>query len=109
MDYIEIIKWVTIIVLGGVIYYLRTYTNVLDKVAEFIAMAEKEYEAYSGAGEQKMQFCIQQINNLLPKAIKVVLTDEILRSIVQNVFDQIKIYSDIQKQKLADKINEKIN
>ena len=77
---------------------------ILDFPETKVTINEKEYAAYSGAGEQKMQFCIDQINKLLPKAVKTILTDEVLRVVIQNVFDQVKAYADIQKQKLADKI-----
>lgn len=106
---IEIIKWVVIIGLGALSYYLKTYTNVSKKVANLIAEAEEMYKEYTKAGEDKMAWCIAQLNTFIPKPLKIVLTDEVLRLLIQNVFDSIQDYINVKKIELADKINEKVD
>lgn len=105
----EILKYVLIIVLGAVIVYLKEYTTVIGKITALIAEAEETYINYEKAGEEKMKFCINKLNLIIPKAFKPILTDEVLEMLIQGVFDEVKKYADIQKQKLAEKINEKIN
>ena len=109
IDYLEIIKIVLIVGLGALSYYLRTYTNVNKKATALIAEAEEQYKGYTKAGEDKINWCVTQLNKVIPKSMKLILTDEVLKSIVQNVFDNIEAYANVKKVEVADKINEKID
>ena len=105
---IEIIKYVIILVLGAVIVYLKKYTNVIQKVNEVIVEAENVYSEYENAGAKKMQFCISKLNEIIPKVLKPILTDEILEILIQSIFNEVSKYAEIQKQKLAEQINNKL-
>lgn len=109
IDYMEIIKLVLIVGLGALSYYLKTYTNVTSKVASLIAQAEEKYKDYTKAGEDKMAWCIEQLNKVIPAALKPILTDVVIEAIVQNVFDSITDYVNVKKLEVADKINEKVD
>lgn len=109
INYVEIIELVLIVGLGAISYYLKTYTNVTNKVVALIAEAEEMYKAYTKAGEDKMAWCVEQLGKLVPAILRPVLTDVVLEAIVQNVFDSIKAYVDVKKIEIADKINEQVD
>ncbi len=109
INYVEIIKMALIIGLGALSYYLKTYTNVTKKVTSLIAEAEELYKEYTKAGEDKMAWCIEQLNKIIPAILKPILSDAVLEIIVQNVFDSIQDYINVKKVVVADKINETLD
>lgn len=97
MNWYEIIGIVLILLLGATVHYFKTYTNISTKVVGLIAEAEELYKEVAKSGASKKEWCIKQLNKIIPPTLKVIFTDEILDIIIQNVFNQIKSYIEVKK------------
>ena len=106
MNYLSVIATVLMVVFGFLCAYFRTKTNVITKVSELIAQAEKEFSEITKAGTQKFQFVVDSLYEYIPKILKPLITKEMLGGIVQNTFNAIESYATTQLDKLVDKISE---
>lgn len=104
MDYVAIIMTVLTIVFGFLCTYLRTKTEITSKVAELITQAEETYQNFTGCGTVKFTLVVDTLYSYIPKALRFIITKDMLGVIVQNTFDSIEAYAKTQLDKLVDKV-----
>ena len=91
------------IVLGFVAIYFKTRTNIVEIAAEKIAEAEEKYKDIMKAGSLKQEFVVDFIYNTIPAPMKLFFNKDIIRSLVQSVFDQVSRYAITQLDKIFNK------
>ena len=64
--------------------------NLIEQAIKFIEEAEGETEL---SGPEKMDLVIGWMKDIVPRLFKVVFTDDVLKAIAQNVFDDMKKYA----------------
>lgn len=96
----DIIVSIVTIILGAVIFYLRTKTNIINKAGDYITEAEKAYIDVNKSGSLKMDYCIEKLYSIVPIVLKTVFSKEVIQIIVQGVFDTMKQYVEIGLSKI---------
>ena len=81
----------------------ETQQAIWKNAPELIAEAEQAYASVEKAGQQKMQMCIDAILPMIPEAVAGLFTGDIIRSIVQTVFNSMKEFADFAVDKAAEK------
>ena len=69
---------------------------------EFIVEAEKRFNS----GDEKMNYCIEKIAMLVPLPFQIFVTGDMIKKLIQAVFDNIKValdYRPIHPEKEANK------
>ena len=100
------------ILLGFIVVYLKTRTNIIEMAQEKISEAETEYANVMKAGSLKQEFVVNAIFNVIPAPMRVIFTKETIRGLVQTTFDAAQKYAYTQLDKIfnkdkEDKIEEK--
>lgn len=80
----------------------ETQQAIWKNAPELIAEAEQAYASVEKAGQQKMQMCIDAILPMIPEAVAGLFTGDIIRSIVQTVFNSMKEFADFAVDKAAE-------
>lgn len=92
MEIITIVKIATLIMLIAIIIIkllLEIKKKGLREVAiSYIVKAEDMYR--KGDNEGKMSYVIKELKNYIPLPFSLFITEEALRELIQNVFDNIK-------------------
>lgn len=108
MDYIEIIKTILMIVLGGLAIYFKCNEQLQKKVAEITAKAiilikeaEEIYNDGTKQGGERFEWVVNELYKLIPTPLNKIITKSMIAEIVQSTFDEIKSYTDIQLDKLT--------
>lgn len=91
------------IILGFMVFYFKTKTNIINTAVEKIGEAEETYKDYVKAGSLKQEFVVNAIYDYLPAPMKLFFTKEIIRSLVQKAFDEIQNYAMLQLDKIFNK------
>lgn len=99
----EIIKWVAILLLGGLSLYFKSKTALIEKVTGYIAQAEIKYKEATKAGGQKFEWVIDHLYVYVPAWLRPLITREVISQIVQYVFDGVQAYAKLQLDRLTDK------
>ncbi len=85
---------------------LKEIQEVIAKIsaeaAAFIANAEAEYKDWTGA--EKFEEVVNQLYVIIPDPLKVIITRQMVREIVQSTFDEIKKYMTAKLDKTIDNI-----
>ena len=108
MNIWNIIFGILWLVLGFLVYYLKTRTNIMEVAAEKISEAEKEYSEFSKAGSEKKKFVVSCIYQMLPAPMRLFFNEEVIGIIVQQVFDAAQKYATTQLDKIFNKDKDKI-
>lgn len=95
----KIISTILWIVFGFLVTYFKTRTDIIEIAKAQIANAELIYQD-AKSGEKKMQYVVDWIQSIIPAPLQLIFTEEIIRNIVQGVFDSIEKYATIQIDKL---------
>lgn len=107
---IEFLKYVAIILCGGLSLYLRyspiaktkakevteVIADITAKAVVFIKEAEEEYKDVSHAGGRKFNDVVNRLYSLVPAGLQMIITKEMIADIVQSTFDQIEAYVKLQ-------------
>ena len=80
----------------------ETQQAIWKHAPELIAEAEEAYASVEKAGQQKMQMCIDALLPMIPDAVAGLFTGDIIRSIVQTVFNSMKEFADFAVDKAAE-------
>lgn len=96
-----------IIVLLFIVFILYLFWQLKKKglrpfIVDFIVKAEEMFN--QGQNEEKMNYVIDKIIALVPLPLSLVITRNMVKSIIQNVFDEIKKALDYQDVSKAIKI-----
>lgn len=102
MSVYEIIMTVLAVVFGFLSLYIKQKTNIYEKAAEAIDMAEGAYTEVKTGG-MKMYYAVQYVASFIPAPLRVVFTDEVVQSMIQFVFDSMAQYATKQLDKLVEK------
>lgn len=103
-------KFALTLVCGGLALYFKfstkaktkakevqaTIANVTAQAVAFIKEAEEEYKDTTNAGGKKFTQVVDNLYNLVPAAIKNIVTKEMIADIVQRTFDEIEEYVTLQ-------------
>ena len=91
------------ILLGFIVVYLKTRTNIIEMAQEKISEAETEYASVMKAGSLKQEFVVNAIYNAIPTPMRVIFTKETIRGLVQATFDAAQKYAYTQLDKIFNK------
>ena len=93
MNKVEIISLIVILIAICVyIIWLIRKNQLKDVALKLILEAEKEYQN----GNEKMKYCIEKLIALIPMPFSLFITENMVRNIIQNVFDKVKALLDYQ-------------
>lgn len=112
MDFMEILKTaqpLIVLVLTYGVSYLLKRVELSRRVTSAIGEAEVKYQEAQKSGKQKMGFAIDMLYQYVPAYLKPFITRELIAGMVQETFDETKKYVDTQLDKVADKINDKLD
>jgi hypothetical protein len=104
MSTYDIIMTVLAIVFGGLSLYISGKKNVIDAVAGFIDEAEDIYKDSTKAGGEKFEWVVDRIMNIIPIALKPFISRDLVKAVVQKVFDIMESYAKKQLDKVVDKV-----
>ena len=85
---------VAIVILIGCLYYQIKKSGLKGTAIELIVYAERIVG--SGKGEEKMNYVIDKFIAYLPRPFRLLLTREMVKNFIQEVFDEIKDVLDYQ-------------
>lgn len=108
MDYVEIIKWVVLCIVGFIMSYLGFKNTFFTQITAFITEAELMYQNTEKAGKDKMAYVVKKVRDMLPPVFRPFFTDEWIEKLVQQIFDSIKEFVATQLKNLGNKEVEKI-
>lgn len=115
---IEIVKYGLITICGGLSLYFKystkaqtkakqiqeTIADITAKAVIFIKEAEERYKDVTNAGDQKFEEVVTKLYDLVPSALRNIITRDMIAQIVQSTFDEIEAYAKTQLDKAVDKI-----
>lgn len=96
---------IAIIIGGFVISYFKTNSKFKDKIAALCNFAESQFSK----GEDKKQYVVDTIFNIVPFALKPILNKTIIGMMVQSTFDSIEEYAKKQLDKATNKVETEID
>ena len=102
MSVYEIIMTVVAVVFGFLSLYIKQKTNIYERAAEAIDMAEASYTDVKQGG-MKMYYAVQYVASFIPTPLRVVFTDDVAQSMIQFVFNSMAQYATKQLDKLVEK------
>lgn len=112
MEYMEILKTVLMVVLGGLALYIQCNKKIQEKVAEItgkavalIKEAEEAYKDSTKAGGVKKAWVVDQLYALVPKPFNLIITKDMIDQIVESTFVEVEKYAKQQLDKAVEKIN----
>ena len=103
MNIVTILLNVAWLILGFLVYYFRTRTNIMEIAAEKITDAEEKYSEFAKSGSLKKQFVVSYIYQLIPAPMKLFFNEEVIGIIVQEVFDAAQAFAVTQLDKIFNK------
>lgn len=89
MQIVDIVVAVLCVIGYAVMIYFKVRGNVVEAVAELIAAAETT----GLAGSDKMAKVVAELAGMVPAPLKGFLTEKMLQSIAQSIFDRMKQYA----------------
>lgn len=104
MTVYEIITTILMVVFGFLSLYIKQRTNIYERAAEAIDMAEAAYTDVKQGG-MKMNYAVQYVASFIPAPLRVVFTDEVVQNMIQFVFNSMAQYATKQLDKLVDKVD----
>ncbi|QHJ84982.1 MAG: hypothetical protein [Bacteriophage sp.] len=100
---LEIVRIVLYVIIGFVAWYFKTNQKLQDKVTGVIDEAEYMYQDVAKAGGQKHEFAVDALYGYVPAPLKVIISRDMVSTIVDNAFDAIESYAKQQLDKVVDK------
>lgn len=106
MYIITIIFMILTFCFGGIALYFKSKSQLIEKIGEFIFIAEDFYSDLTSSGKDKFEFVVDSLYKLVPSIFQNILSKDVISVIVQNIFNHIENYATIQLDKVFDKIRE---
>lgn len=91
-DIINIVLAVLTVIVGGVGLYFKSNARLNSTVSGLIAAAESETSGLVNGGQQ-FQWVVGQLYRLIPTPIRPFIPEAVIATLVQNAFNQIKMYA----------------
>ena len=91
------------ILLGALSAYFKANEKLRNSSIKYITEAEEMYKGVSNAGNQKFQWVVDTLYNLVPPHLRIIVTKKCIENIVQTTFDSIEEYAKTQFDKAVDK------
>ena len=111
MDYMEILKTIGLVIIGGLALYVecnkkiqKTIAEVTGKAVAFIKEAEEIYKDITKAGGTKKAWVVKQLYDLVPKPFNLIITEDMISQIVERTFVEVENYAKQQLDKQVDKL-----
>ena len=79
---------------SNIIYWLIKKNGLRGTAVNLIVKAEEIY--MKGQNDEKMNFAISKLIDVIPKPFRLFVTEEIVRKFIQKIFDEIKEALDYQ-------------
>lgn len=105
---LNIIQLIIALVLGAISLYLKQKNTIMNLAKEKISEAEEMYKDATDAGGEKFEWVVTTIYDLMPAAFRMVFTRETIMVLVQRMFDGMEKYAVSQMDKIANKVEEKL-
>lgn len=105
---LNIIQLIIALVLGAVSLYLKQKNTIMNLAKDKISEAEEMYKDTTDAGGEKFEWVVTTIYELMPAAFRMVFTRETIMVLVQRMFDSMEKYAVSQMDKIAGKIEDKL-
>jgi len=99
----NIIFGIAVLIFGGFCYYIRLNTNLKTAAEKAIVAAENAYIDATKAGGQKFQYAVNLVYDSLPKSLQLIITKDLIATIIQSTFNHMEEYAKTQLDKLVDK------
>lgn len=100
INIIEIAQWALLLILGLGAAYYRTNAKLQKYVANLISQAEATYTE-SKSGGVKFCWVCDKIYSMIPAPLKLIITRQIVETIVQGAFNAMAQYAKFQIDKLV--------
>ena len=94
MSTTEIILTVLLAVLTIAATFLSYYLYIRRKAQEAAEGAIGDAEEFEKTATEKLEQATEQVYSIIPSVLKFILTKEVVRAIVQKVFDRIKTFAE---------------
>lgn len=113
---LELLQTILTIVLGGLVLYFKFSTKaqtkakqIQEKIAEITALAvvyiqEAENQYNDWTGGDKFQYVVNQLYDLVPDTLHVIITRDMIEEIVQSTFNEVKKYMTAKLDQAVDKV-----
>lgn len=82
----------------------KTLSMLQTKASEYIVKAEETYKSYTHAGSAKFEYVTNNLYEMIPDKLKPIISEEIVKQIVQSTFEQMEKYAFTQLDKVTEKI-----
>lgn len=114
---LEAIQFVGYIIMGGLALYFK-YSEIAQKKAKevqeviaqitaraviYIKEAEEAYQDTTNMGGVKFNEVVTRLYELVPEALRGIITKDMIANIVQDTFDQIEAYVALQINEAIEK------
>lgn len=101
INYIEVVQWAGLLLLGAALSYYRTNAKLQQFVAGLITQAELTYND-TKTGGLKFAWVCGKIYNMIPAPVRAIVTRQMIETLVQGTFDAMAAYAKTQMDKLVD-------
>lgn len=101
-EILSIVFAVLTVIVGLISYYLYIRNKIQQAIASGIDNAEELEEI----GAEKMATVISGLKQLIPAMFRPFITDNLLESLVQAVFDSMKAFAEKQAKKQVEESND---
>lgn len=108
-DILAILNPLLTIAVFYMVSYLSTRVKLTERVSEAINETEKKYEGAQKASQDKLDYAIDILYGYVPAYLKPLITKALIENILQGMFDETKKFADMQLDRVADKINDKLD
>lgn len=100
---IDIVSAAIYIILGGFIAYYHSNAKLQRYAAELIAEAEATFNTAKSGGA-RFAWVVGKLYDLVPLALKSVITKQMIERIVQGTFNSMAQYAKTQVDRLVDAV-----
>lgn len=101
INIIEVLQWSGLLLLGAGLAYYRTNAKLQQFVAGLITQAETNFNG-TKTGGVKFAWVCGKIYDLVPVPLRVLITKQMIETIVQGAFNAMAAYAKTQLDKLVD-------
>ncbi len=104
MDVKSIIEVVVFVLLGGASLYFKYNAKLNTKVNGLIDEAEATYKDVKNAGGEKNTYVIDKLYGFIPNPFKLLISREMVATIVNNTFSAMESYAIKQADKVVNSL-----